>query len=69
MLLPIPGIVVIGEAILSIILEISASISPISIVSARISLIVCFSSRDLAGILEPIEFLAASLILIAVSRS
>ncbi len=49
-----------GELISSMIDLISFSISSISEVSSRISLMVCFSSRDLAGIFEPIEVLAAS---------
>ena len=46
---------------------ISVSISLISVVNSLISLIVCFSSKDFAGICEPIEFLAALRIRLAVS--
>ena len=46
---------------------ISFSISSISEVSSRISLIVCFNYNDFAGIFEPIEVLAASLNVMAVS--
>ena len=50
-----------SEFILSIIDLISVSISSICEESSLISFIVCFNSRDLAGITEPIEFLAAFL--------
>ena len=46
---------------------ISVSISSISEVNSWMSLMVCFSSRDFAGIFEPIEFLAASRNITAVS--
>ena len=65
---PIPGMVVMGELSSSIKDWICSSTSAISASSSRMSRIVCWSSRDLAGIWEPIEFLAASRIAIAISR-
>lgn len=44
----------------SMIRLIAASISSISIVNSRMSLMVCFNSRAFAGIFEPMEFLADS---------
>lgn len=50
-----PGMVKIGELISSMMILISFSISLISASSSWISLMVCFNSKDLAGIWEPME--------------
>ena len=62
-----PGIVRIGELISSMIVLISLSISLILVSSSRISLMVCYGSNDFTSIFEPMEFLAVSRNIIAVS--
>ena len=66
--MPIPGIVVMGVCISSMISWIAFSISLISEVISLIKRMVCCSSRDFAGITEPIDVLAASRIAMAISR-
>ena len=64
----IPGIEVIGDSSVFMTELMVASISSISSVKTSARRIVCFSSMDLAGMMVPIDEVAASLIAIAISR-